>query len=370
MKRFLFLIFLLLIALLLGSCNKRSAPVGSDPTPSGTGIVIIHDEQEEQIEKQIEQPEAPPAEHTHTFGDLIPEVPATCTEAGTKAYLHCEICGKDFDADECEISELDIPALGHTPGEWLTDAAPTCTEEGSKHRICLVCGAVAETGTIPAKGHVEVIDQAIPATCLQVGRTEGKHCAICGRVLAGSVQIEKSAHAFGEWIDEIPSTCKSTGTLGHFVCSVCLGNFDEDGIELNDLTIPCKAHRYENRVCKVCGEYKPSANLAFRSNGDGTCILLSQGSCTDFEIVVPSVSPGGDRVVGISENAFMNSFCENIRLPASIAQIAHFAISNCTDLTEIFFSGTVEEWSAIEKDEHWINGTGITIRCSNGTLEI
>ena len=44
--------------------------------------------------------------------------------------------------------------------------------------------------------------------------------------------------------------------------------------------------------------------LTFTSNGDGTCYVESIGTCTDTDVVIPSVSPDGDRVTGIAELAF------------------------------------------------------------------
>ena len=47
---------------------------------------------------------------------------------------------------------------------------------------------VAQT-VIPAKGHTEVTDDAVPATHATTGLTEGCHCAICGKVLVAQQTI-------------------------------------------------------------------------------------------------------------------------------------------------------------------------------------
>lgn len=44
----------------------------------------------------------------HTYGDWIPEVPATCSTEGTVAHKDCTTCGKHFDIDGNEISDLNI----------------------------------------------------------------------------------------------------------------------------------------------------------------------------------------------------------------------------------------------------------------------
>ena len=48
----------------------------------------------------------------HTYGDLIPEVPATTEEFGVKEHKDCTVCGKHFDKDGNEITELKIAKIG------------------------------------------------------------------------------------------------------------------------------------------------------------------------------------------------------------------------------------------------------------------
>lgn len=48
----------------------------------------------------------------HTYGDLIPEVPATTTEFGVKEHKDCKVCGKHFDKDGNEITDLRIAKIG------------------------------------------------------------------------------------------------------------------------------------------------------------------------------------------------------------------------------------------------------------------
>ncbi|HCS94773.1 MAG TPA: hypothetical protein DIV38_03435 [Clostridiales bacterium] len=48
----------------------------------------------------------------HDFDTLIPEVPATTTEFGVKEHKDCKVCGKHFDKDGGEITELRIAKIG------------------------------------------------------------------------------------------------------------------------------------------------------------------------------------------------------------------------------------------------------------------
>ena len=56
----------------------------------------------------------------------------TCTEKGTKS-VKCGECGADLGTEE-------IPALGHTAGDWKVTKEATCTEKGSKKQLCSVVG--------------------------------------------------------------------------------------------------------------------------------------------------------------------------------------------------------------------------------------
>ncbi len=67
--------------------------------------------------------------HTHTFGDWQTITEPTCTETGSKERI-CE-CG------EKESETLD--ALDHTEGEWIINKEASFTENGSKHLVCSVC---------------------------------------------------------------------------------------------------------------------------------------------------------------------------------------------------------------------------------------
>lgn len=48
----------------------------------------------------------------HDFDALIPEVPATTEEFGVKEHKDCKVCGKHFDKDGNEITELRIAKIG------------------------------------------------------------------------------------------------------------------------------------------------------------------------------------------------------------------------------------------------------------------
>lgn len=48
----------------------------------------------------------------HTYGELIPEVPATTEDFGVKEHKDCKVCGRHFDKDGNEITDLRIAKIG------------------------------------------------------------------------------------------------------------------------------------------------------------------------------------------------------------------------------------------------------------------
>ena len=179
-------------------------------------------------------------------------IPATCTTDGKTEGSHCSVCGAVIKAQDT------TKATGHKFGNWTTTKSATCTESGTQIRKCETCGAT-ESKSLSAKGHTEVVDKAIPATCTTDGKTEGSHCSVCGAVIKAQDTIKATGHKFGNWTTTKSATCTESGTQIR-KCETC-GATESKSLsakghtEVVDKAIPATCTtdgKTEGSHCSVC----------------------------------------------------------------------------------------------------------------------
>ena len=56
---------------------------------------------------------------------------------------------------------------------------------------------------VAALGHTEVIDKAVAPTCTEAGKTEGKHCSVCEKVLVAQEAVAASGHKYQDKSDDL-----------------------------------------------------------------------------------------------------------------------------------------------------------------------
>ena len=171
-------------------------------------------------------------------------VAATCTASGKTEGIHCSRCNTVIKAQE------EIPALGHDWGEYVQTKAPTCTVKGVETSECSRCGET-QMREIEALGHVEVIDEAVSATCTSSGKTEGSHCSRCNAVIKAQETVPALGHDWSEYVQTKAPTCTEEGVKTS-TCTRCQETRTQS-IPANGHTLGPDATCTEDQVCTVCG---------------------------------------------------------------------------------------------------------------------
>ena len=316
--------------------------------------------------------------HEHSY-TVSMTTPPSCILEGTMTYS-CS-CGDTYNEP--------IPSVDHQYSYRVTD--PTCTNEGYTIFTCTVCGnSYRDNFTHPTEHNWKAAPCTVEKTCLTCGETEG--------IVYG--------HVWKDATCTLPSICEECGEtkgvpLGHNwrvatctaakVCKVCKvteGSANGHSWVDGNCTTPktcsvCNTmdgeavHNFIGDRCSLCGCKEPSVGLIFYKYKDGY-YLLTAGTCADAEIVIPTTYKGLP-VVGIykdfstrnnNSNATIKSdSITSIFIPSSITAIEARVFLNCSSLTSIVYDGTIQQWNAISKGDHWNSAfSTIVVTCNDGTL--
>ena len=190
------------------------------------------------------------AKKPHTE-ETVGAVEATCTAAGSTGTVKCSVCGTVID------EAREIPAKGHKMGDWSLVKAPTCTEAGSRERVCSVCGEAKETMTLDAIGHDMTLVPAKDAKCGVAGNIAYYKCSRC----EGKYFVDEAGTAEYETV-VIPA-------LEHN----WVVDTEAEGSENGVFAPTCTAAGYTAEKCVNCGstrkvDEKPATG---HSGGEATC---------------------------------------------------------------------------------------------------
>ncbi len=134
----------------------------------------------------------------------------------------------------------------HNFGNWTITKNATCKDEGEETRSC-ECGETETRKIDKINTHTEVVDPAVESTCKTNGKTEGKHCSVCDKIIVAQTDTPLKEHT-PTTVDGYDSTCKQTGITASKKCSVCDAELEKGDV------IPLKSHKYTDKYDESCNE--------------------------------------------------------------------------------------------------------------------
>jgi hypothetical protein len=157
----------------------------------------------------------------------IPGYPADCVNDGVMAHRMCLGCGKMIDGKGKTLTNVSIPATGHT---YDSDCDPSCNvcgamrdahhewgtawySDGTGHwNKCTRCGADGYRHSHSLTG----VTVTVPASCESDGQYKGT-CGVCGFQTTGI--LPATGHDL-KYVERKP-TCVSDGWKRHYGCEAC-----------------------------------------------------------------------------------------------------------------------------------------------------
>ena len=226
---------------------------------------------------------------------------------------NCQTDGKElYSCTDCGLVRVIItPQTGHTDGEWITDLEPTCTEDGSKHQVCAVCGETLKTESIDATGHSYVATVVDP-TCITQGYTLHT-CSVCGDSYEDSYVEAIGSHNFQE-----SDTCENCGL-----------NIADVAVDVYNMSATTDDNVKGYIVARTDGNYDVYIK------GTGAMKDYSNGplNVDDYIVINAYINNG---VTSIGNSAFYGcSSLISMEIPDSVTIIGSYAFEYCRSLTSI-----------------------------------
>ena len=144
-----------------------------------------------------------------------------------------------------------------------------------------------------------------------------------------------------------------------------IGKFSFYGCtELKGVSIPSSINYIANGAFGGCTGLESVSCRSIASwcditfgDADSNPLQYANNLYINNQLVVSLVIP--DTVRQIKDYAFCGASClTSVTIPESVTSIGNYAFQNCNNLVSIYYTGTQEDWNAIEKETGWDSGTG------------
>ncbi len=167
------------------------------------------------------------------------------------------------------------PATGYAFDKWIIVSGEiTLADENASTNTFVMPESNVEIKATYKHAHSYKNFAEKPATCVATGMKEYFKCETCGKLFdadrnettesALTLEIDPTAHFFGELHPEKPGTCVADGTKEHKDCTLCHKHFASDGTtEITDVTVASDptAHDFEKEWTKTSdGHYHVCKN--------------------------------------------------------------------------------------------------------------
>ena len=209
--------------------------------------------------------------------------------------------------------------LSHTPSRWITDTEATCTEAGSKHRECTVCGELLEQKVVSPKGHNFV----------------GNVCSVCGVTASEGLAYELSSDGCGYSVVGIGSCTDKDVVIPS----------SHQNLPVTEIGKDAFSH------CGIISVALPAGVTSIGFCAFSACFSLTSISIPEGLISIDGAAFAGcsgltsvslpDGLTSIGQSTFYE--CKgltSLSLPESLVSIGDRAFDGCSALTSVYYKGT------------------------------
>lgn len=133
-------------------------------------------------------------------------------------------------------------------------------------------GSELVSETVKAIGHQIVVDEGAAATCVTDGKTEGSHCAVCGKVIKEQEIIPKTGHKYETTITK--ATTKKNGSIVE-KCTVCGEETKTIIYYPKDIKLSATSYTYNGKARKPVVTVKDSEGKTLKDGTDYKVIYQS-----------------------------------------------------------------------------------------------
>lgn len=203
-------------------------------------------------------------------------------------------------------------------------------EKKVSFEYCEKCG-ITRVAIYPTDHSYGEWISGISPTCAEDGILGHYHCSACEKNFdnekneLSNIVDKSNGHAYGAWIEAVAATCSAEGKVGHYHCSLCEKDFDIDKNEIKDVTVAKKEHDFSIYDCDIdhhwllCSACKAVSNKVDEHTLDGStctvCKFSVDYSSLTYIAFGDSITFGIDGVVwGRMESPYPTLVAETLKL--------------------------------------------------------